>query len=44
MFFFSSQELQEMLFNTWNDNEGQLCAGLSWDRFTNVEQAKVCYI
>ena len=31
-----------MLFKTWDDHEGELCAGLNWDRFTNAEQAKVC--
>lgn len=42
--FISSQKLQTMLSKTWNDNDGQVCAGLSWDRFTDVEQAKVCDI
>ena len=30
-----------MLIKTWEDHESELCAGLNWDRFTNVEQAKV---
>ena len=38
------QKLQETLSKSWSDNEGQLCAGLSWERFTSVEQAKVCKI
>ena len=41
IYFF--QKLQEILSTSWKDNEGQSCAGLSWERFTNVEQAKVRY-
>lgn len=35
------QKLQDILSKAWNDYEGQVCAGISWDRFTSVEQAKV---
>lgn len=34
------QELQDILAKAWNDKEGQVCAGLSWDRFTSMEQAQ----
>lgn len=34
------EKLQEMLFSRWTSNEGQVCAGLNWERFRDVEQAK----
>ena len=33
-----------MLSTSWSNNEGQICAGLSWERFADVEQAKVYQI
>ena len=30
-----------MLSESWNENEGKVCAGLNWDIFTDVKQAKV---
>lgn len=36
----SVQKLQEILLASWNSNYGLVCAGLSWERFRDVEQAK----
>ena len=35
------QHLQELLTKSWSLHEGQICVGVSWDRFTGIDQAKV---
>ncbi|XP_048584265.1 fanconi-associated nuclease 1 [Nematostella vectensis] len=36
----SSESLQKMVEWSWTQHEGQVCACVSWDRFTGVNQAK----
>ena len=37
------QDISSMIENTWLSNYGKVCAGMDWELFPTVEDAKVHY-
>ena len=38
------QTLQEMLAETWEKQNGVMCAGMNWEKFTSMAEVQVCGI